>query len=76
MDIITIYGKQGCPYTDKAVRLVEKYQTPYRLYYPTPPQARHMMEVAGHWTYPICYEGKRLIGGSDALEDMLEEHNE
>lgn len=75
MPTIYIYGQRGCPYTERAVDLATIYNDSFsfQLYYPTPAQAREIMEFSGHYTYPICFYGKQLVGGSDALAEMLQD---
>jgi len=74
---VTIYGKPTCIYTSRAISLCHEYNHPCRPIYLTAEQMALCQNKYGHYSAPVCVDcypdHEELIGGSDNLEDYLQE---
>lgn len=75
---ITIYGREGCEYTERAIQLCNDYNIPHQTeYIPSDEERRKYKEYYNHHTFPIItlrypYD-EEFIGGSDNLAEYIEE---
>lgn len=77
---ITIYGRRGCQFTERANDLCNENGLPYQLEYIDDDQVNGYKSYYRHHTFPIVtvrypYD-EEFIGGSDNLYEYIEELKE
>jgi len=71
--MITIYSKDGCPYCDRAKKLLEELVITHEVVHiDKDNDAREFLLAEGHKSVPQLYVGKTLLvkGGYDGLREM------
>lgn len=64
-----VYYKDGCPYSEAAVQLLDSHKIKYKL--TKPDSATFKKRFGMDATYPRIYDNEQFIGGFDDLNEKF-----